>query len=350
MASAIAAARQQINDVGADGDLDGARAPGEIDLDARRDRRPDRAARRQAHLPAHAARRADRRARLRAARHAATRPVAVPAPDRPARHGQEPDRARDRLPAVDRSAAGAIETRHGEPFYGFVEMSGGPSSDEFTFRYEYVPDAEHPGDVRLVDSPRSSRRCARLGGDDRRGQHDPRRRAAVAQRHARRPPLAVPARRPARPSSPGPGFAVHARLQPRPGRRHRHPRRLALALPRHARGHQQLAGARQARRRRAARREAAMALDRQRIAGDDGLVWTPQFRDIEALWHMIERVGERAAAVAVLLQPARADRRPARSRTPRRAAACRMLDQAGYGAPEGRRRGGSRTCTATRAR
>jgi hypothetical protein len=33
MASAIAAARQQINDVGADGDLDGAAASGEIDLD-----------------------------------------------------------------------------------------------------------------------------------------------------------------------------------------------------------------------------------------------------------------------------------------------------------------------------
>src|SRR3954454_16684372 len=33
MASAIAAARQRINDVGADGDLDGARAHSEIDLD-----------------------------------------------------------------------------------------------------------------------------------------------------------------------------------------------------------------------------------------------------------------------------------------------------------------------------
>jgi hypothetical protein len=44
----------------------------------------------------------------------------------------------------------AVETRRGEPFYGYVEMSGGPSSDEFTFRYEYVPDSEHPGDVRLI--------------------------------------------------------------------------------------------------------------------------------------------------------------------------------------------------------
>src|SRR3954462_6747645 len=36
----------------------------------------------------------------------------------------------------------------------------------------------------------------------------------------------------------------------------------------------------------------AMRLDRQRIAGEDGLTWTPQFRDIEALWQMIERSGD----------------------------------------------------------
>ena len=75
-------------------------------------------------------------------------------------------------------------------------------------------------------------------------------------------------------------------------------------------------------------REAA-ALDRQRIAGEDGLTWTPQFRDIESLWRMSERVGERAAlaffasnlheqVVAGKLQDAEA------------AATCRMLDQAGY--------------------
>jgi hypothetical protein len=29
-------------------------------------------------------------------------------------------------------------------------MSGGPSSDEFTFRHEYVPDKHSPGDVKLI--------------------------------------------------------------------------------------------------------------------------------------------------------------------------------------------------------
>src|SRR5204862_2196843 len=85
----------------------------------------------------------------RAAGHAAAGPVAVPAAGRPARHGQEPDRARDRPPAVDAARPGDRDAR-GEPFYGYAEMSGGPSSDEFTFRYEYVPDSEHPGDVRLI--------------------------------------------------------------------------------------------------------------------------------------------------------------------------------------------------------
>jgi hypothetical protein len=42
----------------------------------------------------------------------------------------------------------AVETRRGEPFYGFAEMSGGPSSDEFTLRYP--------------SRPRGPSRCPRL--------------------------------------------------------------------------------------------------------------------------------------------------------------------------------------------
>jgi hypothetical protein len=32
-----------------------------------------------------------------------------------------------------------VEDRRGAPFYGFVEMQPGPSSDEFFFRHEWVP-------------------------------------------------------------------------------------------------------------------------------------------------------------------------------------------------------------------
>jgi len=43
-----------------------------------------------------------------------------------------------------------VEERNGQPFYGYEEMSPGPSSDEFTFRYEYVP--QDDGGVKLVES------------------------------------------------------------------------------------------------------------------------------------------------------------------------------------------------------
>jgi AAA domain (dynein-related subfamily) len=45
-----------------------------------------------------------------------------------------------------------VEERHGQPFYGLIEMQPGPSSDEYFFRYEFVPAADRGGDVRLIDS------------------------------------------------------------------------------------------------------------------------------------------------------------------------------------------------------
>src|SRR3954468_15168677 len=45
-----------------------------------------------------------------------------------------------------------VEDRRGAPFYGFVEMQPGPSSDEFFFRHEWVPVADSGGQVSLVDS------------------------------------------------------------------------------------------------------------------------------------------------------------------------------------------------------
>ena len=144
-----------------------------------------------------------------------------------------------------------VAERHGVPFYGFVELQPGPSSDEFFFRYDYVPVAgeRRPGRAGRLGVRAGDARG--LGGDDRRGQHRPRRRAAVDQRHPRRTPHPVPRgdrrdrHRPARVRGP-------AGLQPGAGRRDRHPRRVALAVPRHARGHQQLGRARasSARRRR----------------------------------------------------------------------------------------------------
>jgi hypothetical protein len=44
-----------------------------------------------------------------------------------------------------------VETRNGQPFYGFAEMTGGPSSDEHTFRHEYTP-SKDTGEIKLIDS------------------------------------------------------------------------------------------------------------------------------------------------------------------------------------------------------
>jgi hypothetical protein len=73
----------------------------------------------------------------------------------------------------------------------------------------------------------------------------------------------------------------------------------------------------------------AMRLDRQRSAGEDGLSWTPQFRDIEALWRMIERVGERPA-LAFFASNLHEQAQAGKVGDAEAAAACRMLDQAGY--------------------
>src|SRR3954454_16887523 len=127
MAPAIPAARQQINDVGADGDLDAATTPADIHLDL----------------------------------DAVADPIELPDGKRiypPHLHGepidelacalldmQDPRRSRFlRLvgaPGTGKSHVARaighglwtrrgeqIETRHGEPFYVYVEMSGGPSS------------------------------------------------------------------------------------------------------------------------------------------------------------------------------------------------------------------------------
>jgi hypothetical protein len=73
----------------------------------------------------------------------------------------------------------------------------------------------------------------------------------------------------------------------------------------------------------------AMALDRQRIAGEDGLTWTPQFRDVEALARMIDRVGERAA-LALFISNHSQQVQAGNVQDAEAAAVCRMLDQAGY--------------------
>ena len=71
-----------------------------------------------------------------------------------------------------------------------------------------------------------------------------------------------------------------------------------------------------------------MALDAKRFHTEAGVVWTPQFRDIEALSHMIELVGERAA-VSLFVSNLHEQIEAGKVQPAEGAAVARMLDQAG---------------------
>ena len=272
----------------------------------------------------------------------------VPAADRPARGGQEPDRARDRAPPVDRARSrGRGASRR--PVLRVRGDAAGPVLGRVLLPLRLRPGRRRrrPGRARGLGVRGGDARG--LGGDDRRGQHRPRRLPAVDQRHPRRAPCPLP-RRHRRDRDRAARVRGAARLQPRawsapptsptPGTR-AFPATLEVASNWAALA--QLGAPEPL-------VAEAMRLDRQRTAGEDGLTWTPQFRDIEALWRMIDRVGERAGARVLRLQPARAS--PGRQGPGRRGG--RRLPDARPGrlrAPEGRRPpAGGRTCTATRGR
>jgi len=216
--------------------------------------------------------------------------------------------------------------RHGVPFYGFVELAPGPSSDEFFFRYDYVP-AASGGDVQLVDS--AFVEAMRNGWVVMLDEVNTTRDVALLSINScldGRLTLYLPAT--AETVVAQPGFAVllaynpglvaatdlpdawHSRFPATLEVTSNWPALAALGAP------QALVAE-------------AMALDRQRIAGEDGLTWTPQFRDIEALWRMTRRIGERAA-LAFFASNLHEQTQAGKLQEAEAAAACRMLDQAGY--------------------
>ncbi len=224
----------------------------------------------------------------------------------------------------------AVTERHGNPFYGFVEMSGGPSSDEFLFRYEYVPvmSADGHSDVKLVDSAFVT--AMRNGWTVMLDEANNIREAALLSINSAidgRLALYLPAS--GETVIAQPGFALFLAYNPGllgstdipDAWRSRFPATLEVtsnwaALVKLGTPERLVA--------------AAHRLDGLRLAGEDGLVWTPQFRDIESLTDMAGRVGERAAIgffVSNLHEQVGAGAIGAAEG----AAACRMLDEAGYG-------------------
>ncbi len=220
-----------------------------------------------------------------------------------------------------------VDERNGVPFYGFVEITGGPSSDEYLFRHEFVPAADDAGTVRLVDS--AFVQAMREGWVVMNDEVNTIRDVALLSINScldGRLSLYLPATGETVIARAGfacllaynPGLvgatdipdAWHSRFPATLEVTSKWPALAELGAPR-------------------ALVTEVMALDRQRIAGEDGLTWTPQFRDIEALTRMINRVGERAA-LALFVSNLSEQVQAGKVQDAEAAAACRMLDQAGY--------------------
>jgi hypothetical protein len=221
----------------------------------------------------------------------------------------------------------SVEDRHGVAFYGFVEITGGPSSDEYLFRHEFVPAADNAGTVRLVDSAFVT--AMREGWVVMIDEVNTIRDIALLSINScldGRLSLYLPAT--AQTVTAQPGFAVLLAYNPGlvgatdiPDAWHsRFPATLEVTSNWPALLHLGASRLLVAE---------AMALDRLRIAGEDGLTWTPQFRDIEALTRMINRVGERAA-LAFFISNLAEQVQAGKIQDAEAAAVCRMLDQAGY--------------------
>jgi hypothetical protein len=221
-----------------------------------------------------------------------------------------------------------VAERHGAPFYGFVELQPGPSSDEFFFRYDYVPVAGAGGQVALVDSAfvqamregwvvmidevNTARDVALLSINATLDGRLTLYLAATGETVVAKPGFAVLlAYNPGLVGATDIPDAWHSRFPATLEVTSNWPALAQLGAP-------------------TALVSEAMRLDRQRMAGEDGLCWTPQFRDIEALWRMIDRVGERAA-LAFFASNLHEQVQAGKIQEAEAAAACRMLDQAGYG-------------------
>jgi hypothetical protein len=221
-----------------------------------------------------------------------------------------------------------VGERHGQPFYGFVEVTGGPTSDSYSpFVCEFVPSREDGGNVRMVDSAFIE---AMVNGwtvmiDEANAINV----MALLSLNAvfdGRLSLYSPAEGRSVVAAPGfttllaynPGLlggsdlpsAYYSRFPATLEVTSYWPALLELGAPE-------------------ALVNAARTLDTRRLNGDDGLVWTPQFREIEALHAMMTRVGERTALALFVSNLAErvgsGDVQAAEAE-----AACRMLDEAGY--------------------
>lgn len=220
-----------------------------------------------------------------------------------------------------------VITRHDAPFYGLVELQPGPETDEFFFRYDYVPDHDDVSRMRLVEAGfvNAMRNGWMVVIDEANIARD----VALLSINATldgRLTLYLPATAQTVIAQPGfgviltynPGLvgatdipnAWYSRFPATIEVSSNWPALLELGVS------AQLV-------------TAAEKYDRQRKNGE--LEWSPQFREIESLHVMCQRVGERAAVAMFISglyeQVVRGDIRREDG-----CAACRLLDDGGFAA------------------
>ena len=229
----------------------------------------------------------------------------IPSVDRPARVAASRTRQGDRLRLWRERGRGVNERARQPVLRASSRCRAGPSSDEYSpFRYEFVPAGGRGGDVRLGRLGVRRRPCATAGSSwSTRSTPlatSPYSRSTAASTGAF---LYLPAT--AETVIAQPGFGVLLAYNPGlvgatdipDAWRSRFPATLEVtsnwaALVKLGAPEPLVA--------------AAQRLDALRMAGEDGLVWTPQFRDIESL-HEMMAAGRRARRDRLLLlEPARA--------------------------------------------
>jgi AAA domain (dynein-related subfamily) len=218
-----------------------------------------------------------------------------------------------------------VITRHGAPFYGLIELQPGPSSDEFFFRYDYVPDPDDAARIKLVEAAfvEAMRNGWLVVIDEANAARD----IALLSINATldgRLTLYLPATGETVLAQPGfgviltynPGLvgasdipnAWYSRFPATIEISSNWPALVALGVDRGLVG-------------------AAAKYDEQRKNGE--LAWSPQFREVESLHVMCERVGQRTA-VAMFVSSLCEQVETGQLQHEDAVSACRMLDEGGF--------------------
>jgi len=221
-----------------------------------------------------------------------------------------------------------VETRDGSPFYGFTEVQLGPEADEHSVRQQYVPLED--GGVKLVDSGIVS--TLRDGGLVVLDEINVAREVALITLNP-----ALAAGNNFTLYLPSTGESVTAHPWFRCGLSYNAGLVGATDLP--EAWYSRFPAAIEVTSNWGALVKigvperlvaAAARLDQLRLAGEDSLSWCPQFRELESLHHLTERVGERMA-ISLFASDLHERTLGGRIQEAEAAAACRMLDEAGYG-------------------